>query len=73
MLEIARGMLATGAPGAEFCHSNTNYELLGQMIEGLTGQTFIEAMQARVFDPVSMADAVPEICTNKQNKTLLTP
>jgi len=26
-----------------------------------------------VFDPVSMADAVPEICTNKQNKTLLTP
>lgn len=63
-LDIARTMQPTGVPGAGYFYSNTNYALLGQMIAGLTGQTFIEALQARVFDPAGMEASVRQLSTD---------
>jgi D-alanyl-D-alanine carboxypeptidase len=56
-LVIARTMAATAEPGAEYNYSNTNYLLLGQVIEAITGQSFIAALQERVFDKAGMGDS----------------
>ncbi len=58
-LAIARGMEATGAPGEGYAYSNTNFELLGQLIERVTGQGYHEAVQERVLAPAGMTNTVP--------------
>lgn len=60
-LDIARDMPATGAPGTGYFYSNTNYLLLGQMIERLTGQDFFAALQERIFAPLGMTDTVRQL------------
>ncbi len=47
-------MLST--PGEEFFYSNTGYEMLGLLIERLSGQPFPTFMQERVFGPLGMKD-----------------
>jgi len=37
-----------------FRYSNTDYLLLGLMLEAATGQSFAELLQSRIFDPVGM-------------------
>ena len=46
----------TNPPGEVFSYSNTGYDLLGVLIERLSGQTYAEFMQARVFGPTGMTD-----------------
>ncbi|GAA4432397.1 serine hydrolase domain-containing protein [Bremerella cremea] len=41
-------------PGAEFNYSNTNYIMLGVIIERLTGKSLEEAFQQRIFTPLAM-------------------
>lgn len=45
-------MLAT--PGDEFNYSNTGYDLLGILIERLSGQSYPQFMQENVFAPLGM-------------------
>src|SRR5262249_55825240 len=45
-----------GEPGAEWVYSNTGYDLLGAVIERLTGQTFHDVAKAWIFDPLGMKD-----------------
>jgi D-alanyl-D-alanine carboxypeptidase len=52
-LQIVRGQPATGAPG-EFYYSNTNYTLLGQIIESVTNQPLAESFEKRIFKPTGM-------------------
>lgn len=52
-LAIARGMEATVNPGV-FHYNNTNYLLLGLLIEKLTGQSWAEVLEERIFDPAGM-------------------
>lgn len=44
------------SPGEVFSYSNTGYDVLGALIERLSGQTYAEFMQARVFGPTGMTD-----------------
>ncbi len=41
-------------PGASFSYSNTNYLLLGLIIEAATGQSFHEAMRERLIEPFEL-------------------
>jgi D-alanyl-D-alanine carboxypeptidase len=49
-------------PGDEFCYSNSGYDLLGSVIERLSGQSYHDFFQQRVFDPLGMRDtfSVPD-------------
>jgi len=43
-------------PGTRYAYNNSGYYLLGAIIEQLTGQTYAEAVQARVLGPLGMKD-----------------
>jgi D-alanyl-D-alanine carboxypeptidase len=45
------------APGTDFDYSNTNYVLLGLILETVTGQSYAVAMQTEVFGPAAMTDS----------------
>jgi CubicO group peptidase (beta-lactamase class C family) len=40
--------------GEEFSYSNTGYDILGALIERLSGQTYASFMQERIFDKLGM-------------------
>ncbi|WP_141591268.1 serine hydrolase [Myxococcus sp. AB056] len=44
-------------PGAKYAYNNCGYYLLGALIEKLTGQTYAQAVQARIFGPLGMKDS----------------
>jgi CubicO group peptidase (beta-lactamase class C family) len=44
------------APGEGTYYANTNYLLLGLIIEQATGRPFRESLQSRILDPLSLAD-----------------
>lgn len=44
-------------PGKEFDYSNTNYVLLGLILETVTGRSYAEAMALQLFEPVGMAQS----------------
>ncbi|MEC3953092.1 serine hydrolase domain-containing protein [Nocardia sp. CDC153] len=43
-------------PGAEFRYTNTNYVLLGMMIERLTGHSLADTISTRILEPLGMRD-----------------
>ncbi len=52
----------TGAPpGAYFRYSNIGYKTLGFLLEEVDGRPYQESIQARVLDPLGMADSHPVI------------
>jgi D-alanyl-D-alanine carboxypeptidase len=62
-LEIAKDMDAPSEIG-EFYYSNTNYEMLGQIIEAQTGRSFFDALQDGIFTPAGMDDTVRQLSTD---------
>lgn len=53
------------APDAEFEYSNTNYLLLGLVIEEIEGRPLADVFHARLFEPLGMADTLlPEPASN---------
>ena len=44
-------------PATAFGYSNTNYLVLGEIIEGATGNTWWEEARARILDPLDMVDS----------------
>lgn len=61
LLAIAFSHPVYGAPGELHHYSNTNYFLLGMIIEKVTGHTLAEEMQQRIFTPLKMNDtSLPE-------------
>ena len=46
----------TGEPGATFSYNNADYFILGAIIEHLTGQTFEDALRARILTPLNLHD-----------------
>jgi len=49
-----RGKQPAGLPGARHYYSDTNYLLLGLMIEKLTGDHYANQLRARIFEPLNM-------------------
>ncbi len=45
-------------PGTEWQYSNTNYVIIGQIIEKITGQPLIDFLRARIFEPLGMHSPV---------------
>lgn len=54
LLAIAFAHPPNFAPGKEFEYSNTNYALLGLVIEKVDGSSLAAAMQRRLFEPLGM-------------------
>lgn len=55
-LDLVRGLPAEGVAGEGFHYSNTNYTLLGLVVEAVTGRSMAEEMAERIFAPAGMAD-----------------
>jgi len=43
-------------PGSQFKYSNTNYILLGMLIEKVTGRTYAENLESSIVKPLGLAD-----------------
>ena len=43
-------------PGSQFAYSNSNYEVLGVVIEKVSGKKYREMLRERIFDPLGMKD-----------------
>jgi D-alanyl-D-alanine carboxypeptidase len=41
-------------PGTQWQYSNTNYVIIGQIIEKITGKPLIDFLRARIFEPLGM-------------------
>ncbi len=57
-LEYAQGKPANNAPGAAYYYSNTNFVLLGLVVEAASGLTLPEALQSKLFGPLGLSSAV---------------
>lgn len=54
LLSYIKGKPALSEPGREFLYSNSNYLLLGEIIEKVTGSTLASQLQQRIFKPLGM-------------------
>ena len=45
------------APGEEWRYNNSGYVLLGAIIEAISGKSYAEFVQERIFDPLGMGDS----------------
>jgi D-alanyl-D-alanine carboxypeptidase len=57
LLDIAKSLPVSFAPGEGWEYSNTNYVILGMIAEQLTGQPIEELFQERLFDPLDMTSS----------------
>lgn len=46
----------TVEPGSAYAYSNTNFVVVGLLVEHLTGQSLAEAYRERIIDPLDLAD-----------------
>jgi D-alanyl-D-alanine carboxypeptidase len=61
VLDIAAALPPTFPPGEGYAYSNTDYNLLGLIIEDLTGESWRMAVQERVIDRLHLANTfLPE-------------
>ena len=56
LVEIADHLGASFKPGADWKYSNTNYAIVGLIIEQATGHTLGEEMQTRIFDELGLVN-----------------
>ncbi len=50
------GLPAQFAPGAEHVYTNANTNLLGAVVEDVTGKSFGEAVEQRIIEPLGLTD-----------------
>jgi CubicO group peptidase (beta-lactamase class C family) len=48
----------TAEAGAAFAYFNSNYDVLGHLIEVVTGESYADYLRANLFDPLEMPDAL---------------
>lgn len=63
-LDLARGLPAVSAPGAEYFYTNTNYTLLGQIVEEVSGKGFFEVLKDGIFTPAGMMNTYRQLGTD---------
>jgi D-alanyl-D-alanine carboxypeptidase len=54
LLDLARPLAPLFPPGEQYNYSNTNYALLGVIIEQLTGKSVAENFEERIFEPLGL-------------------
>jgi D-alanyl-D-alanine carboxypeptidase len=55
-LDYVRGHAPLAAPGEKYSYSNTNYTLLGMMIEKVTGVDAADEIRRRILHPLGLKD-----------------
>jgi D-alanyl-D-alanine carboxypeptidase len=55
LLDLALAQPATGAPGEKWEYSNTNYVLLGLLIERMTERPIFEEVTERIIEPLGLS------------------
>ena len=55
LVDVAAGHDPYGAPGAVWHYSNTNYILLGMIVESVTGKSIAEVIRARFLGPQKLS------------------
>jgi len=53
-------------PGEHWHYSSVGYKVLGFLLERLTGQTYPERIQSRIFAPLEMSHSYPAVTFNTQ-------
>lgn len=56
-MEFIKNMPLEFEPGSESIHSNTGYEVLGAVIEAVTGQDYYDYIRENVYAPAEMMDS----------------
>jgi CubicO group peptidase (beta-lactamase class C family) len=56
VLELAAARRSRKAPGSEFEYCNTNYALLGLIVERVTQKSLREVFKKEIFEPLEMKD-----------------
>jgi CubicO group peptidase (beta-lactamase class C family) len=64
---LVRGKPLDFEPGTKFYYSNTNYILLGEIIEHVAGMSYGDFLRRNIFQPVGMTD------TGLDNDSLILP
>lgn len=54
MMRVFKNRMTGIEPGSNFYYSNSNYLLLGYIIEDLTGKTYYNALRSMILDPLGM-------------------
>jgi len=54
LLDYARNKDAYFPPGTDVLYSNTNYILLGMIIDNVTGKPFYEVFKEKIFEPLGL-------------------
>jgi D-aminopeptidase len=70
---ITRNRHLNFAPGSRFLYSNTNFLLLGLVVERIAGCSLGDFLQQRVFAPLGMRDTVLEVAPDTPLPGLATP
>jgi D-alanyl-D-alanine carboxypeptidase len=68
--------IPTSPPGANYRYSNVGYVALGALIEAVTGRSYEDELQRRVFEPLDLSSAgflVPEAETDDGVRGYLLP
>ena len=55
LLSYIQGKPALAEPGATFSYSNSDYVLLGQIVEKVTGSTLASQLRSRIFEPLGLS------------------
>lgn len=53
---IALGKPAQFVPGTSLVYTNTNYIVLGMLVESVTGRSYADELQSRILDPLDLED-----------------
>ncbi len=53
-MEQLAGVTPAGAPGAQWEYSNANYEILGRVVEVVSGQEFQAYVAGHILEPLGM-------------------
>jgi D-alanyl-D-alanine carboxypeptidase len=66
IVAVATGYPALFAPGDGWAYSNTNYVILGLVVESVTGTALEQQLRSRLFDPLALGSTayVPQVDTS---------
>ncbi len=56
LIAVAEDAGRLGRPGGGYHYSNTNYLVLGEIVEQITGGSWFEAVRSRIIEPLGMSE-----------------
>jgi CubicO group peptidase (beta-lactamase class C family) len=71
LLSFVQGKPALGEPGSAYSYSNSNYVLLGEIVEKATGSTLANQLRSRIFEPLGLTQTfyAPQEAVSRGNIT----